>query len=537
MFAKNVLHKTIWLWLILCPFFAMSQTFRLTQLTTHNGLPIDNVYAAAQDDDGFIWFGTDFGIARYDGNRFTVYDKKNGMLNKAVTDIVYAGGDSLIFCSYPSTVQSINKDGHIKTLVENTVFALQQVIRHNQQYYFYNRGYKTYGIWENGKYQSCETDSVFGEKDTKLNSIVSLKENGLAFCTSKGLFIKKGQQWQHILPNSNVQFAIYTTKKNILAVCDDKLLQSDQNFVFKELQFHFPPKLIVYHATEDKNGNFWFRGLDKGIYRLTENELLEMSDRLGMESKALHEFFPDDNGNLWFCTDGAGILLKKNSVFYNYETKDGLANNKVLCLLKQPGGLLIGTSNGISVMKNKVITKIDLPKIENGLQYTTQLFPVTDQVTGICIDKTFTFNKNTNDPGSFVKDFKTGQWNFTAFNSRFAWQQNSNNTWLLDGKKLIHLQKGVEKTIAYDLASYKLRKGFCMTAFENKLWLGTDAGIIQIDKDILTQIDSIEERNIRQVFKFLTDKRNRLWIATDIGLVLYENKKIYVSKNRTNYRK
>jgi sensor histidine kinase YesM len=534
MFAKNVLHKTICLWLILCPFFAMAQTFRLTQLTTHDGLPIDNVYAAAQDDNGFIWFGTDFGIARYDGNRFTVYDKKNGMENKAVTDVVYAGGDSLIFCSYPSTLQSINKDGHIKTLVENTVFALQQLIRHNQQYYFYNRGYKTYGIWENGKYQSCKTDSVFGQKDTKLNNIVSLKENGLAFCTNKGLFIKRGHQWQHMFSDKNVQFAIYTAKKTILAICNDSLYLSDQNFVFKELQFHFPPKLIVYHATEDKNGNFWFRGLDTGIYRLTENELREMSDRLGMESKALNEFFPDDNGNLWFCTDGAGILLKKNSVFYNYETKDGLANNKILRLLKQPDGLLIGTSNGISVMKNKVITKIDLPKIEDGLQYTTQLFPVTNQVTGICIEKTFRFNANINDQQSLVKDFKTGQWNFKAFNGRFAWQQNSNNSWFLDGKKLFHLQKGVEKTITYDLAAYKLRKGYCMTAFENKLWLGTDAGIIQIDKDILTQIDSIDERNIRQVFKFFTDKKDRLWIATDAGLFSYKNKKFTFRKTGQN---
>jgi ligand-binding sensor domain-containing protein len=528
MLAKNVLHKTICFWLILCPFFAMAQTFRLTQFTTHDGLPIDNVYAAAQDDNGFIWFGTDFGIARYDGNRFTHYYKKNGMANKAVTDIEYAGGDSSIFISYPSTIQAIHKDGHINTLFANTEFALHQLTKHNEQYFCYKRSYNLYGIWEKGTYQQCDADSVFGIKGTNINSIISLDENSVAFSTSNGLFIKNGNKITRLLNNQNVQLTVYTKQRTIVAVVDGRLMQSDESFVFKELPFHFSPGFKAYHAAEDKNGALWFRGLDKGIYRLNQNELQEMSDRIGMENKALHEFFPDADGNLWFCTDGAGVLLKKNTAFYNYETRDGLVNNKIFRLLKQNNELLIGTSNGLSVMKDNQISTIDLPGVGGGLKYTTQLFPVGNNITGICIENTFPFGNETDKIESQVKNFKINQRLFKAFKSVFAWQQDENNSWVISGSILTHIQKGNEKRETFELKDYKVRKAYCMTAYENKLWLGTDAGIVFIDKDITSFKDSIGKLKISQVFKFLRDKKNRLWIATDVGLFLYENKQFTV---------
>src|SRR5215212_7726785 len=38
-------------------------------LTLFHGLPSDQVRAVAQDSEGQMWFGTDAGLARYDGRR------------------------------------------------------------------------------------------------------------------------------------------------------------------------------------------------------------------------------------------------------------------------------------------------------------------------------------------------------------------------------------------------------------------------------------------------------------------------------------
>src|SRR5690349_4853361 len=43
------------------------------RITTANGLPNAAVHAMVQDTHGFMWFGTDDGVARYDGTRMVVY--------------------------------------------------------------------------------------------------------------------------------------------------------------------------------------------------------------------------------------------------------------------------------------------------------------------------------------------------------------------------------------------------------------------------------------------------------------------------------
>src|ERR1043166_492145 len=44
---------------------------------TENGLPQNTVQAIVQTQDGYLWAGTQEGLARFDGLNFTVFDKEN----------------------------------------------------------------------------------------------------------------------------------------------------------------------------------------------------------------------------------------------------------------------------------------------------------------------------------------------------------------------------------------------------------------------------------------------------------------------------
>ena len=46
---------------------------RFTHFTTENGLPSNTVRGLAQDSLGFIWFATDGGLVRFDGQRCSVF--------------------------------------------------------------------------------------------------------------------------------------------------------------------------------------------------------------------------------------------------------------------------------------------------------------------------------------------------------------------------------------------------------------------------------------------------------------------------------
>src|ERR1044072_1871868 len=44
---------------------------------TENGLPQNTVHSIAQTKDGYLWIGTEAGLARFDGVTFTIFDKQN----------------------------------------------------------------------------------------------------------------------------------------------------------------------------------------------------------------------------------------------------------------------------------------------------------------------------------------------------------------------------------------------------------------------------------------------------------------------------
>ena len=51
--------------------------YRFDHFTNRNGLPQNTVSAITQTTDGYLWFATYDGLVRYDGLRFTVFDKGN----------------------------------------------------------------------------------------------------------------------------------------------------------------------------------------------------------------------------------------------------------------------------------------------------------------------------------------------------------------------------------------------------------------------------------------------------------------------------
>src|SRR5204863_1565704 len=55
----------------------VSAQYRFDSFTTDNGLPQNGVRGIAQTPDGYLWFTTFDGIVRFDGVKFTVFDKNN----------------------------------------------------------------------------------------------------------------------------------------------------------------------------------------------------------------------------------------------------------------------------------------------------------------------------------------------------------------------------------------------------------------------------------------------------------------------------
>ena len=51
--------------------------FRIKRWTTDEGLPQNRASCLKQTKTGYLWIGTWFGLVRFDGMRFTVFNKFN----------------------------------------------------------------------------------------------------------------------------------------------------------------------------------------------------------------------------------------------------------------------------------------------------------------------------------------------------------------------------------------------------------------------------------------------------------------------------
>ena len=72
--------------------YAHGQHKPSTRYTTAEGLVADRITRIVQDDKGFMWFGTYFGISRYDGDHFSTIPLPATQQNKYVSAMVVAEG-------------------------------------------------------------------------------------------------------------------------------------------------------------------------------------------------------------------------------------------------------------------------------------------------------------------------------------------------------------------------------------------------------------------------------------------------------------
>ena len=318
----------------------------------HDGLPQISVLAITQDRDGYIWVGTQNGLARFDGVRFTSYtpdrvpqipgiwvralliDREGKLWIGTYKGLaMYADGR---FVSVPAAdtaahpeldVYAIreSKDGSIIVGTTDGLLrvangklvafgpdvrpALTLLQRHD-------------GLWigSNGS-----VVRVVAGQSTRLPlpataataAVTRLVESqGRVWAgTSQGLFFNEGDSWK-------------------LFVGDPKLANSPIGALF-----------------EDHDHNLW-AGTNPGLLRLRDGRLVETtSGRLPINLKDVRSAFEDREGNLWLGSQVEGLIRVWNGWTRRYSVDDGLTDPVVWSVARGSNGTVwTGTSDGVSVL-------------------------------------------------------------------------------------------------------------------------------------------------------------------------------------------
>lgn len=267
-----------------------------TSYTMDDGLAANRVYSILQDSCGFIWFGTDDGLSRFDGIRFKNYylsQNINSTTSNSVKKIfidhrgrMWIGLDSGIVIYDPKT--DTFKPFNAKTETGETI-------------------------------QNYVVDMI---EDNEGNVWIGTNGKGL-YCFS---------------PHNEVKLKVY---RNI---------PGKTNCI---------PQDVVMTLHLDSKQNLWIGTYSEGLCRLDRKNHKFTTYRKGkpqsISDNSIQKIYEDSHGNLWIGTfqNGLDLFNPTTETFTNYQDKS--FNNLLYHIhdIKEyrPGELLIASDNGVAIFK------------------------------------------------------------------------------------------------------------------------------------------------------------------------------------------
>src|SRR5262249_28246796 len=86
-FTRSAFLVTIAIALLSAPAVVLAEQLPIRHYGVYEGLPHSTVRCIFQDSRGYLWIGTADGLARFDGYKFTTYDKSDGLGHTFITSI------------------------------------------------------------------------------------------------------------------------------------------------------------------------------------------------------------------------------------------------------------------------------------------------------------------------------------------------------------------------------------------------------------------------------------------------------------------
>ena len=292
---------------------------RFVRLSTTQGLSQIKVDHMAQDDDGFMWFATRYGLYRYDGYSFKVFvhePENPNSLDGVVVNALFKDRDGALWAGCD---QSLNKfDRTTETFRRYPIPFANHIMQ--------DRAGMLWVTCRGGLYSVDPASGQTRHYSSHPNDPSSLSNNDLTYCgeDKKGAFWvasnghldefdrKAGKVKRHILlPEATHgfdffedrfgMFWLFQSSPNPLAVLDRET-NTLTHYTFPEQE---PTVMRVSQVLEDRNGTLWIATHGLGLLKLDrEHGRFIHYGNLPLDPESLPQnkldaLFLDRVGNIW----------------------------------------------------------------------------------------------------------------------------------------------------------------------------------------------------------------------------------------------
>jgi len=293
---------------------------------TKSGLPEADVMAILQTKDGYLWVGTEEGLARFDGAHFVVFDRKTSSLpNNRIQALAETPDGSL----WIGTEDGLSR------------FRDHQFTNYSTRDGLPNNNVRA--LW-------AETGGALWV--TTLAGVRVWRGNGFELAPSI----------EPIAQNSPRQ-VLRTPNGDIWVASDTALGHSSHAGLMKMPVGRAPLNgRIIRTLMVDPAGVLWV-GTSTGLYRLSEGQVRPYP--LGLHSQPeVTALLQDRHHNLWVGTLGEGLIRVNTEGIARYSVQDGLSGVEVKTLFEDSAGnLWVGTfGGGLDVFRDTMFTPYGKPE-------------------------------------------------------------------------------------------------------------------------------------------------------------------------------
>ena len=112
-----------------------------------------------------------------------------------------------------------------------------------------------------------------------------------------------------------------------------------------------------WDVLEDRKGNLWFASRDSGVYYYNGKSFQHFTTKDGLANNRVMCIYEDRAGIIWFGT-GGGVSRYDGKSFRNFTTKEGNSNDITTIIEDKTGKLWIGTRGEAFVYDGKTFTTL-----------------------------------------------------------------------------------------------------------------------------------------------------------------------------------
>jgi len=497
--------------------FTYAQEYSYTRYDVQHGLAGSTVYCMLQDREGFLWFGTETGLSRFDGRHFKNFTTYDGLTDNQIIEIFEDSKGRIWLGPFNKSVCYYYK-GKIYNAQNDSVLR-----KFNPTSFIVN-------------FTEDKAGNILLQQNHTLHlikpsgDVVAVK----SFALSDTVFISSGPA-----DNGNTQ-VLYS---NLVAeiINDQFVIKDTVTFPFPNYRFALMEKGVFVHCLNQYEFTFRYKGKERTVnynldaaykFSILNDSMVSVNTPSGavmhyvrsgrvetfLPNEAVSTSFGDKEGNLWFCTLGHGIFMLNSPHILNFSLRNDNGGAKLGAYVLTPykDGWLVGSD----MVRLYYVTRNSVTQVFKFLE------SLPERIMAIGIDNDGKKWLGTDGRILHVSnDLQILSYNkFEA--SVKSFQKVDRTLYVATGRRVFLLDMPSGKP----LDTLWRERSTTALSFNDKLYVGTLDGLFIVDnKRSVTDVGKAFPQLRHRILDIKQSADSTLWIATFSGVFAFRDGKIISS--------